>query len=376
MAAGVLLLRVALAGPAAACAMSVLAAHTPRSEPGSAGPPGASASVGELLSSASRAGWSGQLGLDVDEEEVAAMIAGRARFRSELDQLAGGLPDRSQLVSAAAGGHRKKAVHLHVHNSAGSFLCGVAKRHGRELCTKGLQNCNLYRGRFDDSPFTNAAKSNGTCADRRSEMEGQHVTFSMIERWIDRDGGDWCPDDFVYTIIMRDPIARARTTIRLNEHRAEEDVARWLTEDEPDQRHGWLHSYAAYNDLVVRLLNGPEGMLLPRGAPGRAHLELAKRRLREFDAVLTVPSLAGDWAQLVETLGWAPAPNPFDTVPQASTHFQLSSRTLELLQEHNRLDLELYRFAQQLAEEKTTAAVRRLTQARGTAHAGAQPAAA
>merc|ERR1719188_164017 len=151
----------------------------------------------------------------------------------------------------------------------------------------------------------------------------------------------------------------------------EESVVGWLTESNPDQRHGWLFSYAAYNDLVVRLLNGPEVMLMPRGALNASHLERAKQRLQEFDVVMTIPSLPSDWWQMVDKLGWRPTPNPFDTpVVLARHHFQVSSQIQTLLQEHNKLDLELYAFAVQLAEARTRAVMQRL----GTVHGGPQPA--
>lgn len=323
------------------------------------------------LHSATRAAESAPWLLELDGQEAAEMLVSRARFEAAHGRLTRRLSGGTSPAPPVAKGREKKVLHMHVHNSAGSFLCAVAWRLGGESCRRGLLNCNLARGLFDDGPFTEAGKSNRTCEDRRTEMDVQQVTFSMLERWIDQDAGDWCPNDFVYTIIMRDPIARARTTIRMNLEGKEERVFGWLTESNPAQRHGWLSSYAAYNDLVVRLLNGPEVMLMPRGALNASHLERAKQRLQDFDVVMTIPSLPSDWWQLVDKLGWRPTPNPFDApVMIARPPLQASSQLQTLLEEHNKLDLELYAFAVQLAEARTRAAMQRL----GTVRGGPRPA--
>jgi len=202
-------------------------------------------------------------------------------------------------------------------------------------------------------------------------MDERNYTLAMIERAMDYTSGDWCPDLFWYTIILRDPVLRAVTTLEQNEQGNNSKVIGYLRrglEGKPLTSR-WLQSWAAYSNLYVRSLNGPQVMNLPLGALNVTHLEIAKRRLEGFHVIMGVPTLATDYVQAVDVLEWAP-----DEAPETHVRKKRNVATAELvalLTQHNTWDLQLYAHGLELAKNRSGALLRACNHAKYCAQPGA-----
>jgi len=273
----------------------------------------------------------------------------------------------------------KKAIHLHIHNAAGTYMCSMAKAHGEAASMDKGRNCNMN---MDDGPFNvpdtmpAGQGRKDTCADRLKEMKQNKLSFSMIEREIDSKAGDWCPNDFLYTIIVRDPVKRAITTMEQNFKRNKELAKMKINEglQGKTMKGFWVAHWPAFSDLMVRSLNGPDAMKLPIGGLNATHLQFAKQRLSEFHAVLAVPTLAADFVQLVDVLGWSPSnsmkqrerdwqPPPPGASRNEKKLLSEKNRTTDdeldrMLFKHNYWDRQLYSYGMELAKERTDALLR------------------
>jgi hypothetical protein len=288
--------------------------------------------------------------------------------------------DVNSVLQVRAYQSRKRVLHVHIHNSAGTWMCDHARSVG-EKTTAWPFNCNLNwsvginkHGKHGvnktiqvnpDGPFT-AIHDNLqiSCASRMAEMAKEGVTFSMIERWLNFAHGDWCPNNFLYSIILREPVARAKTTFRLTLRNDPGSLLRILTsslrsnDSVPDNP--WIYSHAAFSNLMVRTLNGPAVMALPIRALKSEHLQIAKDRLRRFDVVLAAPTLYTDIIQMKNLAGWE-----FQEQRQVytrnsgagkrTTNTNMTQELGRLLVEHNQLDQELYEFGVELARARTAA---------------------
>lgn len=265
----------------------------------------------------------------------------------------------------------RKVVHMHIHNAGGTFLCSKAGMMG-EFVMGWPCNCNLRNvyGRLTDGPFSRVVHNNATCADRQAEMDRQNVSFSMIERWIEHGTGDWCGKKFVYTVTVRDPVERGATTTKVNFQNRSGAVLSLLRRAEATRlpvRKGWLHSHAAFDNTMIRLLNGVEAMVLPIGGINKTHLQRAMHMLQKFDVVLDLPNITRDHVQLTYALGWQPLAPPRQKKKTKTRTRQGPPRALrstvapelsDKLTRLNALDMELYRYGQALAIERSGTARR------------------
>uniref|UniRef100_A0A7S0AP52 Uncharacterized protein n=1 Tax=Pyrodinium bahamense TaxID=73915 RepID=A0A7S0AP52_9DINO len=298
------------------------------------------------------------------EEEWESMAAD---FRSRVPERLLGTPStpgKSTRPTPRVG--RRHIVHLHVHNAAGTFWCELGRRNGERSSPHMKGNCNMdvpsdknKRSCHLDGPWWHPKYQTYQCDDRRRQMDERSYTLAMIEREMDYKSGDWCPDLFWYTIILRDPVLRAVTTLEQNEKGDTGRVVEYFHRGLKGKplTSAWLRSWVAYSDLYVRSLNGPEVMKLPLGALNVSHLDVAKRRLEGFHVILGVPTLFTDYVQAVDVLEWSPA-----AAPQTRTKKKKKkSTTLELdalLEQHNTWDRQLYEYGMQLAKNRSDALIR------------------
>merc|ERR1711908_157573 len=128
-------------------------------------------------------------------------------------------------------------------------------------------------------------------------------SFSMLERDIDED--DFC-DDALVAIMLRDPVASAKSTMQAN-HFDTEKVKEVLTSGvvKPLPHDGCLpewDTYQHFDNFVTRSLGG--GYSAAPGKVTRAHLELAKKRLQKMQVVLILEELQQHLPQLNVALQW------------------------------------------------------------------------
>lgn len=254
--------------------------------------------------------------------------------------------------------NRKRVIHLHVHNSAGTYMCHFALQNhelAKAIPGDAEKDTNCLPLIDNDGPWWSPRKHNYTCADREAQMQEKGITFAAIERYIDFDSGDWCPNQFLYTIILRDPIKRAISTIK--HHESMSQITNYFAQGKEkglDATQPWLSAWPAYSDLLVRSLNGPDAMKLPLGALQTSHLQIAKQRLREFHVVLAEPTLATDYVQLVDILGWnSSLPMESKINLQTYTKQVANDEIKALLEQHNYWDKQLYEYGLQLAKERS-----------------------
>ena len=319
---------------------------------------------------------------------------------------------------------------LHVHKAAGSMMCALAKKNG-ETSASGLgSNCNLC-GDSCSPPSAHPTIGNATfqpnmcgadvqpgptpneptaafqaarppstwwlnftksCAQRR--LEGQRSSFMSLERWMD---DEMCPG-LLYGIALRDPLDRMVSNTRYSWFHKwsapPEHVVRLASKGASgcyDRRvrntlmNSWedcFHvecatverSVASYDNLYTRTLAGKDVFMLPAGAVTRAHLEQAKARLSQFTIVILLEKFSQHNAQLESILQWK-CPSRKCAIGNAhSTRYaggkNFSAQELKGLREANRLDYELYRFAGDLARNRTAAAGPTLALLKRRARAG------
>ncbi|CAK0799674.1 unnamed protein product [Prorocentrum cordatum] len=310
------------------------------------------------------AGLAHRLGLDahLSFKEVAAMVGNYNRSLAEA--VASRAPPSTE--------QRLPMVYLHVHKSLGTWMCKMAR--AQNASRPGDADCATH----DDWIW--AKKSwewydfDNTCSRRVKEIQENGWTFLEIERWVDFQDdslhGDWCPEDAFYTMILRDPMERAQSQMYAN-MQSWASVRAWLAEGESwPTPYNYLHSHIPFDNFYVRTLCGRTCHFLEAGGITHAHLELAKSRLQQLDAVMTTEDLLTQLSQLTAITGWRPATKAqagsvvHNTKCAAGTSrlatdecraFALPPSAMEQMRDANRLDLELYEFAKQVAKQKTDA---------------------
>jgi len=289
---------------------------------------------------------------DLYEDELAAMTSHFGRPEGEVARLLHVALNQDSL---------KPLMFVHVHKSLGTWMCSIAKVSGASSadgpdCSELEDNC------WASSAFG----SKSTCAARMQQLSAHNWTFYEIERWIDfsEDAGDWCPEDLSYAIIMRHPLKRAASQMTANSQTID-DVKGWFEAPRVfNHREGFVYSHVSYDNFYVRTLCGIECFFLPPGTITETHLEEAKRRLEELDAVLIVEDLLTQLVQLESLTGWTGL-HKFagqvvhndacaDGGPECAKFF-MTVKAEAFLRSHNQLDVELYQYAAGVASRKTAA---------------------
>mmetsp|Transcript_17383 Transcript_17383/g.47160 ORF Transcript_17383/g.47160 Transcript_17383/m.47160 type:complete len:319 (-) Transcript_17383:117-1073(-) len=289
---------------------------------------------------------------DFFEEEVAAMKSHFHRPGAESARLIHVAQNQDSL---------KPLMFIHVHKSLGSWMCWVVQFVGGSSIDH--QDCSAP----DDTCWASSAFDyKSTCAARVQQLNAHNWTFYEIERWIDfaEDAGDWCPEELSYAIIMRDPVKRAASQMTANKQTID-DIKGWFESPRVfNRREGFVSSHVSYDNFYVRTLCGVECFFLPPGAITEAHLEKAKKRLEELDAVLMVEDLLTQLVQLEALTGWKGLQSYSDQFihndgciygGSECAKFLMTGEAEAFLRSHNQLDVELYQYATGVASRKTDA---------------------
>lgn len=284
---------------------------------------------------------------------------------------------------AAQFGDRKPVFFMHVHNAAGTWLATVARKHQEKPLT-GIyghtRNLNLIGDRkceYDETyayrslnrrvkrrvhetlGYINMRKVNRRvnrqinrtqdedvkCSVKAHMVKKEHSTFTAIERPFLLES-DWCPDDFLYVTIVREPIALMRSTL-LNDLFDVEEVFALKKGAVPEMtKSDYLFEggYQHFDNFLTRSLNGREVYRLPYGHITRKHLDNAKQMLSKFDLVIDLNHLDIEMPRLFKMLHWDASVTSEETNVHDST-FEWTMEQEKILREANWADLELYEYA-------------------------------
>lgn len=256
-------------------------------------------------------------------------------------------------VQEAVAQHRAKPVHqgsrpifwMHLHSHGGTFMCEAAAAQGENV---PWSNCN-FPGEFCSD--VGGANHVSTC-DKRSETD---FTFRSIERTLQDD--DVCDKELI-GVMFRHPMAGMSSTLKANHFRKKR--VRTILETKKITLDGaghdgcvpgWDH-YHHFDNFITRTLSGYYH--LGPGEMTRKHLEQAKERIRQFDVVLILEELSHHQVQLKETLGWdLNMLNLTDRKNAHPTGTEFDEEETQFFERQNSLDMELYRFAQEVAAKLT-----------------------
>ena len=193
----------------------------------------------------------------------------------------------------------KPIVAVHIPHSGGTLLCYMA-RFNRERLLKGNFNCNHPNdvgGQYEA----------WSCARRRRHFDASGATFTAIERGFETD--EFCPHDFDYVFIARDPLARMDSYAAT--YRADASIRQILqhlhsgnwslkpydefkvsAKAELNRLQGGVgYGLAQFDNYMVRVLAARTEVLhAPLGKITRAHYELARANLKRYAMVVTLPS--------------------------------------------------------------------------------------
>lgn len=116
----------------------------------------------------------------------------------------------------------KPLLHVHIHNDAGTTACLAAYMNGEHVVLPH-ENCNwaefdhIWRRRNHNASYVTGIGSTlfhpPSCAQRAAHFEKGGFTFGAIER--EFHVGDFCPDQFRYSIVIRDPVLSLRSYTEL-----------------------------------------------------------------------------------------------------------------------------------------------------------------
>jgi hypothetical protein len=230
-------------------------------------------------------------------------------------------------------------IHLHIPKNAGTTLSRMIKirlatwpptRLLHNATTLGYYNVEGFQNRLDIIEKLSPAQR------RRVRFFEAHCGWGVHER---------LPEPSAYFTMLREPIDRALSVYwhLKSRQRVPEDMSieQFLLEGDP-RRVWWI------DNGQVRYLAGEGGTIVdvPHGTCDDAMLEKAIRRLDDLWFVGIVDRFDASMLLLRRKLGWRRCYYGTSNVARKRQNArELSDEAIELLREHNRLDLKLYEHA-------------------------------
>jgi len=251
--------------------------------------------------------------------------------------------------SALAVWNRKPLLMVHVHKAGGTYMCKMARVVGMRIPPTA---CNWeepdgYRMSCKGGPFP-------TCAERAAEYHASGWTAGAIEREL--YDSDICPNDFRYSVLLRDPIRLIQSNLNFNYngyHGPPADESMEILKAElagrgvgsEDDKTGQCGHWKYMDNFQVRILAGATSV--PAGKLTTAHLETARARLSKFVAVEKLENMANPSRRsaFFGKLGWLvdAAEHEQEEKEQVSRKvMQFSEVQVSFLRKLNALDYELY----------------------------------
>eukprot|EP01138_Halocafeteria_seosinensis_P002619 gb/GECG01002678.1/.p1 GENE.gb/GECG01002678.1/~~gb/GECG01002678.1/.p1 ORF type:complete len:348 (+),score=31.51 gb/GECG01002678.1/:1-1044(+) len=241
-------------------------------------------------------------------------------------------------------GERRPIRFPHLHKVGGTTFCKTAMK-TKEKVGKG-GTCN--------SPKDNAQALIGQSkvavefAKRNCELRWERLhqfSFIALETFLEEET---CPRMFHYVTIIRPPLDRIRSHLNSHQMKANETVD-WLHGGKtPSVRHKFGRKVAFYDNYYIRFLLGPDTFFLPPFSITRDHLEKAKRKLEDTFAVV-VPLYHQESVEecLQTVLRWKNVNLGHSN--QGKSRLGQDAKSLQYLDELNALDVELYKYALEIA---------------------------
>jgi len=258
-----------------------------------------------------------------------------------------GLNSSAHKRPIAASAMEKPLLMVHVHKAGGTYMCQMAKV-AKMLVPQPACNweeADGYRMSCQGGPFP-------TCAERAAHYKHSGWTAGAIEREL--YDSDICPDDFRYSVLLREPIHLIQSNLNFNYHfflgpgadesmeilKAELAGKHVAGENELGECGHWKYM----DNFQVRILAGATAV--PAGKLTTAHLEKARERLSKFVAVEKLENLAdaSRRSAFFSKLGWHINLHEHsqDKVQTSSKVMLFSAEQVTKLRELNALDYELY----------------------------------
>lgn len=262
---------------------------------------------------------------------------------------------------------------LHVSSSGGTAVCRLAQEQPCSRVPSCGANCNLncrhpwdWRQQCVPPACVPPARPcrpphKPGCAGLRRWVAQHNLTFVASETMLTEGG--LCPD-FVYVTVLRDPVARLQSQLERMSSQPNHKLHQLLSQPRVLNTSVTtsLMGTPALDNYLVRLLLGPPTFFLPLRAINASHFAAASRVLAGFAAAVPLDGLNTDGATWLRgALRWRGAPRKANhhrlpgaaplrppTQPAASgrrlsaRHQALGERSLRLLRELNRYDLQLY----------------------------------
>ena len=295
----------------------------------------------------------------------------------------------------------------HVSKAAGTSFCKMATANGcsgpRQFstlwaagdgptwgnCARGgkVAHVNATRG-VRGRRNRNCAARELSCSRRIAAFEEGHYDFMAVERWLD-NGGEVCPKLLWYATLVREPLTRTashhnhlwRHTLRTKPRRGlsprdkKPYFARGIFENEtacvdvasmpgavgaPHRKgYDWSVVCALSSNFATRSLLGTrfsqrpyDARLAPRFADA-VLIDMARRSLASFAVVVVVERAADAGPILKQALGFLDDKGLPRAGRDASTERKVvtdNDKDDPLLRSHNRLDLDLYAYANDIMD--------------------------
>lgn len=258
-------------------------------------------------------------------------------------------------------GLHKPVIFYHIHKGAGSAMCRLALENGET-------GSGIYGGCItDDRDDHNNLSHIVPCEERLLTQHFFHPSWVAIER--EYQDADYCPDNFMYATLLRDPMTRIESEIRYFE-------GDWGDSDrqlsnlklsaclfnasetcENSLSPNMLTHFVHLDNFMVRTFGGPEVLKLPPGSLNATHVQMALRTLSKFDLVarvedLTHPNLQNKFREL---FGWqnfsslTEPTQPWNYHTNPYGNYEWNSQELRAsLREVNKHDYALYNAIQAL----------------------------
>mmetsp|Transcript_92410 Transcript_92410/g.198100 ORF Transcript_92410/g.198100 Transcript_92410/m.198100 type:complete len:303 (+) Transcript_92410:67-975(+) len=263
---------------------------------------------------------------------------------------------RSRNITAE---RRKPVIWLHLHKSAGTLMCSLAKQQDEQII-QPEKTCNLEPPviKVDGVGEMGLRQHRLSCQERKALYSSQGATWGQIEREYNLEDID-CKDSFLYGIMVRNPMSLMLSDLNFN-HWDADNLTSWLQEGKanPDavcgnrcEHTGWpTLGWQLFDNFAVRSLNGYEVWTKPPGHITSEDLEQAKRHLEKMDVVMVVEDLSQDKVQLEQVFGWSDI--PLDAVNEHDHEANFTETQWTFLNELNAFDYALYEFGRGIAKQR------------------------
>jgi hypothetical protein len=261
---------------------------------------------------------------------------------------------------------RKPVLWMHISKNAGTTMCHQARAVGERVVMPS-NNCDLPD---DNAHWGHEMPPVVSCAKHVAEYQRTAATWGAIDRPLTKD--DWCNDNFVYGIIVRNPVVRLesymnfvglpmaqiRQWMKCIMHGRRVEVAANLQDATlqdglqtgvcppciPNQvaYDGTCLTVTEVDNNLVRYLAGHEVQILPPGAINSTHVELALKHLTKVDLAVPLEHLddAPVRAAMDKTLGWHVPPwNHANPHPHT---MKFTAEDISTLRKINQYDIEIY----------------------------------